>query len=70
MLLTHSFMLPDVSGGSSISMLDAVRLCCHMSFIIARQTGRPMDQRVTYTEAFRLATLAGAKGATAALYSC
>lgn len=51
----------DCSGGYSSSMLDAMRQALQVSNVLALD--RDQDyQRLSYKEAFRMATLGGAKG--------
>ena len=54
----------DISGGYSSSMLDAIRKAVHVSNTVslAREGRTPDYQPLTHKEAFRLATLGGAKG--------
>ncbi|KAK3882711.1 hypothetical protein Pcinc_012917 [Petrolisthes cinctipes] len=62
-LISHGLKVglgTDCSGGYSASMLDAIRQSLQVSNVLALE--RDQDyQRLTYKEAFRLATLGGAK---------
>ncbi|XP_077285944.1 guanine deaminase [Arctopsyche grandis] len=51
----------DVAGGDSTSILDAIRRCMDVSSHLCLMDGNSENSSVTWTEAFYLATLGGAK---------
>jgi hypothetical protein len=57
------FLLADVSGGYSTSILNAIRSALHMSIHIFLKKCKDSNYvPLSYHEAFYLATLGGAKG--------
>lgn len=64
------FVLSDVAGGYSASMLDAVRRARDTSKVLTIQN--PNYNTLTFEEVFRLATLGGSQGKNkeAAVASC
>lgn len=56
------FVVSDVAGGYSASMLDAVRRTLDTSKVLTIQD--PEHDTLTFEEVFRLATLGGSQGKT------
>lgn len=66
--LLMNYSPSDCSGGYSSSILDAIRQSLQVSNVLALD--RDQDyQRISYKEAFRMATLGGAKGEEGAIKS-
>ena len=60
--LNKHLILTDISGGFSLSLLDALRLAVLMSKNLSVGRSEEEYKFVDWKEAFRLATLGGAQG--------
>lgn len=56
------FYMTDISGGYHPSMLDAIRTAVYASNIKAMENVATGYEAISVREAFRMATLGGAKG--------